>query len=56
MLGHRDRRHLERDRLVEYLVDATRAVEQRELRVQVKVDELWHYSHSIVDGGLDEMS
>ena len=44
-------------RLTEQLFDATRPVEQGILSVQVKVDELRHrYSHSIVDGGFDEMS
>ena len=58
------------DRLIEQLVDAARAVEQRELGVQVKVDEFRHryvpnpilnpasrsHSHSIVDGGFELMS
>ena len=55
MLGDRDRRHLQLDRLIEQLVDPARAVEQRELGVQVEVDELAH-SHSIVDGGFEVMS
>ena len=36
------RRHLQLGRPVEQLADAAGAVEQRELRVQVKVDELAH--------------
>ena len=84
MLGDRDRRHLQLDRLIEQLVDPAGAVEQRELGVQMKMDELSHdrhsiaepqnrradsafsssiaalhsmrHSHSIVDGGFDEMS
>ena len=55
VLGDRDRRHLQLDGLIQQFVDAARAVEQRELGVQVKVDELAH-SHSIVEGGFDEMS
>ena len=42
MLGDRDRRHLQLDRLIEQLVDPARAVEQRELGVQMKMDELRH--------------
>ena len=42
VLGDRDRRHPERDRLVEHLVDAARAVEQRKLGVEVQVYELRH--------------
>ena len=71
VLGDRQRRHLQLDRLVEQFVDAAGAVEQRELGVQVKVDELGHdaipalslalvhvgaHSHSIVDGGFELMS
>ena len=59
------------DRLIEQLVDPARAVEQRELGVQVKVDESVmtvetrvrnlvirgsRHSHSIVDGGFELMS
>ena len=40
MLGHRQRRHLQLRRAVQQLPDAARAVEQRELRVQVQVDEV----------------
>ena len=39
VLGDGERRHLQLDRLVEQLVDAARAVEQRELGVQMKMDE-----------------
>ena len=42
VLGHGHRRHLERGRLIEHLVDAAGAVEQRILGVQVQVDELSH--------------
>ena len=64
VLGDRQRRHLQRDRLIEHLVDAASAVEQRELGVEVQVNEfsrqapvpVHHHSHSIVDGGFDEMS
>ena len=38
-------------------VDAAGAVEQRELGMEVKMDELGrHYSHSMVEGGFEEMS
>ncbi len=40
VLGDGERRHLQLDRLVEQLVDAAGAVEQRELGVQMKMDEL----------------
>ena len=56
VLGDRQRRHPELDRLVEKLVDAAGAVEQRKLSMEMKVNEVLHYSHSIVDGGFDEMS
>ena len=62
VLGHGERRHLQLDRFVEQLVDAAGAVEQRELGVQVEMDELRAinpvraHSHSIVEGGFDEMS
>src|SRR5689334_9119711 len=57
VLCHGKRRHLELDGFVQELVDAACAVEERKLGVQVKVNELVHpYSHSIVDGGFDEMS
>ena len=36
------RRHLQLGRPIEQLVDAARAVEQRELGVQVQVDEVAH--------------
>ena len=55
VLGDRKRRHVELDRFVQQLVDAAGAVEERKLRVQVQVDEVRH-SHSIVDGGFEEMS
>ena len=42
VLGDGDRRHLQRDRLIEQFVDPARAVEQRELGVEVKVNELRH--------------
>ena len=66
VLGHGERRHLQLDRFVQQLVDAAGAVEQRELGVEVKMNELVmtdlrscslpDHSHSIVDGGFDEMS
>ena len=40
VLGDRERRHLQLRRFVEQLVDAAGAVEQRELGVQMKMDEL----------------
>ena len=40
VLGDRERRHLELDRFIEELVDAAGAVEQRELRMQMEMDEL----------------
>ena len=42
MLGHGDARHPEALHLVQQLVDAARAVEQRELGVQVEMDEICH--------------
>ena len=57
MLGDGHRRHLQLRRAVEQLADAAGAVEQRELGVQMQVDELVHpYSHSIVAGGFELMS
>ena len=57
VFSDRHRRHLEFCGAVQHLADAAGAVEQRELRVQVQVDELSHpYSHSIVAGGLELMS
>ena len=66
MLGDRERRHAQLLRLVEQLLDAAGAVEQRELRVEVEMDEVAHwalprsdpirYSHSMVDGGFELMS
>ena len=58
MLGHGHRRHLQLGGTVEQLADPARAVEQRELGVQVQVDELgaFAYSHSIVAGGFELMS
>jgi hypothetical protein len=44
VLGHRQRRHLQLDRFVQELVDAAGAVEQRELGMKVKVDEVLHFS------------
>ena len=40
MLGDRNRRHLQLDRLIEHLVDPARAVEQRVFGVEVKMDEI----------------
>ena len=42
VLGHRQRRHLQRGGLVEQFVDAAGAVEQRELGVEMEMDELSH--------------
>ncbi len=65
MLGDGERRHAQLLRLVEQLLDAAGAVEQRELRVEVEMDEVAHwavprsrirYSHSMVDGGFELMS
>ena len=58
VLGDRHRRHLQLGGPVEQLADPARAVEQRELGVQVEVDELGSsaYSHSIVAGGFELMS
>jgi hypothetical protein len=57
MLRDRQRWHLQLDRFVEQLLNAARPVEERELSVQMKVDELCHvYSHSMVEGGFEEMS
>ncbi len=60
VVGHRDRRHAERLRAREERLVLDRAVEQRELGVQVQVGEgsrhSLAYSHSIVAGGFDEMS
>ena len=55
MLGDGNPGHAVALHLLQQLVDAAGAVEQRELSVQVKVDELGH-SHSMVLGGFDEMS
>jgi hypothetical protein len=44
VLGDRQRRHLELLGLIEQLVDAAGAIQQRELRVEVQMDEL--VSHS----------
>ena len=44
VLGDREPRHLQPGRLIEHFVDAARAVEQRELGVQVQVDEFSHVS------------
>ena len=49
VLGHRERRHLQLHRLVEQLVDAAGAVEQRELGVQMEVDELSIHDFAISD-------
>ena len=46
VLGDGNRRHLQLDRLIEHLVDAARAVEQRVLGVQMEVDEFRHASGS----------
>jgi len=43
VFGHRDRRHLQFGHPIEQLADAARAVEQRELGVEVKVDEIVHW-------------
>ena len=40
VLGHRQRRHLQPRSLIEQLVDAARAVEQRKLGVTMKVNEV----------------
>jgi hypothetical protein len=42
VLGDRDRRHLQLDSLIEELVDPARAVQQRELGVQMQVNEFRH--------------
>ena len=51
VFGDGDRRHLQIDRAVEQLAYSTRAVEQRELGVQMQMDET--HSHSIVAGGFE---
>src|SRR5213075_793291 len=70
VLGHRECGHLQPGRFVQQLVDAARAVKQRELGVKMQVNKLVHastfsllcscsrsrYSHSIVEGGFDDMS
>src|SRR5687767_9375419 len=55
MLGDRRRRHPELHHPIEQLVDAAGAVEQRVLAMKMEMNEVGH-SHSIVDGGFDEMS
>jgi hypothetical protein len=40
VLGDRERRHLQHHRFVEELVNAARAVQQRELGVQMEMNEL----------------
>jgi hypothetical protein len=42
VLGHRERGHLQPGRFVQELVDAARAVEERELRVEMEMYELAH--------------
>ena len=49
VLGDRQRRHLQLHRFVEQLVDAAGAVEQRELGVQVEMNELSDICDSDVD-------
>jgi hypothetical protein len=44
VLSDRYRRHLQLHRMIEQLLDAARAVEKRVLRVEVKVNEVGHYS------------
>ena len=61
MFGHRDRRHSQLDGLIEDLIDAAGAVEQRVLGVEMEVDEVGrglnpHHSHSMVEGGFELMS
>ena len=52
VLGHGERRHLQLHRFIEQLVDPAGAVEQRELGVQVKMDELRHYDLSVIGDSL----
>src|SRR5438105_13509225 len=47
VLGHRNRRHLQLRRAIEQLADAARAVQQRELGVQMEVDELSHLDKTL---------
>src|SRR5882762_770738 len=63
MIGQRDRREAQLLRLLDELLELGGAVEQTVLGVNVQVDEvaMLHrsvraYSHSMVDGGFDEMS
>ena len=60
VVGHRDRRHAQRLGAREERLVLDRAVEQRELGVEMQVGEGSRhpraYSHSIVAGGFDEMS
>ena len=42
VLGDRDRRHLQRRRLLKQLIDAARAVKEGELRMKVKMNKLRH--------------
>ncbi len=58
VLGNRHRRHVQLHCPVEQFLDPARAVEQRVLRMKVKMDEVGAcaHSHSIVDGGLELMS
>ena len=56
MLGDSNGRHLQLDGLIEHFVDAASSIEQRELGMKMQVDEIWHYSHSIVEGGFELMS
>jgi glycerol-3-phosphate cytidylyltransferase-like family protein len=44
VLGDRKRRHLQPHRFVEQLVDPARAIQQRELCMEVKMDEIVHAS------------
>ncbi len=60
VVGHRDRRHAQGLGAREERLVLDRAVEQRELRVEMQVGEGSRhpraYSHSIVAGGFDETS
>ena len=60
MIGHRDRRHAQRLGAREERLVLDRAVEQRELGMEMQVGEGSRhpraYSHSIVAGGFEEMS
>jgi hypothetical protein len=56
VLGDRHGGHAESRHAIEQLANPAGAVEQRVFGVEVEMDELAHYSHSMVAGGFELMS